>query len=64
MHEPVNYDNVWIFIIAGIFLVCAMLLFMPRLMNYLDNLVDRKYEARKSEAAKEKKADDNLKKDE
>ena len=63
MHEPVNYDNVWIFVIAGIVLVCAIFLFTPRLMNYLDNLVDRKYLARQS-AAEDKKAADDLKKDE
>ena len=55
MHDPVNYDNLWIFIIAGIVLVCAMILITKKLMNDLDNLVDRKYEARESVSSEDKK---------
>jgi hypothetical protein len=64
MHEPVNYDDLWIFMIAGVVLICLMLLITTKLTNYLDKIVDRRYEARKAAAEKDKKAADSVKKDE
>ncbi len=42
MHEPVNYDYVWLFLIGGIIL-CGLLIFIsPKLMNFLDKWIDGK----------------------
>ncbi len=42
MHESVIYDNVLYFIIGAIIL-CGLLFFVsPKLMNFLDEWVDRK----------------------
>jgi len=52
MHEPVSYDNVWLFLIGGIFL-CGLLFFIsPKLMSFLDNWIDGKNQ-KKEESKKD-----------
>lgn len=42
MHEPVNYDYVWFFLIGGIILGGLLFVVSPKLMNFLDKWVDAK----------------------
>lgn len=45
MHDQVSYDYLWIFIISAGFLLIGLLLITPKLLNYLDKLADKTYQA-------------------
>jgi len=42
MHESVNYDNLWAFIVISILFFIALILTMPKIMTFLDKLADRR----------------------
>ncbi|HMS43112.1 MAG TPA: hypothetical protein PKE69_22985 [Pyrinomonadaceae bacterium] len=42
MHEPVNYDYVWLFLIGGIILCGALFIVSPKLMSFLDKWGDER----------------------
>lgn len=47
MHEPVTYENLWVFMIGGI-IFCGLLFFLsPKLMNLFDKWIDGKYKEEK-----------------
>ena len=48
MHETVTYDNLWFFLIVAVIWGGGLILLSPKLMNYLDKLADKKYQARDS----------------
>lgn len=43
MHEPVNYDYFWIFVITAILLAGGLMIISPKLMELLDKIADRKF---------------------
>jgi len=42
MHEPVSYENLWLFIIISIIFFVALFFITPKLMSFLDKLADRR----------------------
>ncbi len=55
MHEPVNYDNLWFFIIISIFFFIALVLSMTKIMIFLDKLADRRNKKNEISTEEEKK---------
>lgn len=41
MHEPVNYDYFWIFVITAILLAGGLMIISPKLMELLDKIADK-----------------------
>jgi phosphate/sulfate permease len=41
MHEPVNYDYFWIFVITAILLAGGLMIISPKIMEFLDKIADK-----------------------
>jgi len=51
MHEPVSYENSWLFLVGGIFLLVLLIFFVPKLIKLLDAWIDGR--SRKTEKTDE-----------
>lgn len=48
MREPIGNYDVWLFLIIGVVMVIVLIFVSAKLMDYLDNLADRKMEKKEN----------------
>lgn len=54
VHEPVSFTYFWIFLVAAVILIGALVYFSPRLMAFLDRITDRRSQGDASPNPKDK----------